>query len=319
MRVLRGSETHPVIRAEQLLDMFPELDLKVLAGRKGMGRKISSPRIQKPGLALAGVHEMIRSERIQIFGNTEISYLNNRSDPATRIKMLRPFAEHEASCFLVTKGLAPPGELLSLGDETGTPVLQTFEASSRVISLVTEGLTAALAPSLRVHGVFVDVYGIGLLIIGEGSIGKSESALGLVVRGHSLVSDDVVEIRRVGSVLSGAAPELLRYHMEFRGLGIVNVRELYGIVATRDKKDVDLVVELTAWRADGGYDRLGLDEQTMSVLGLPLPHILMPVAPGRNIAILLEVAARNLLLKRKGVHSARDFARRVRESMEPEQ
>ncbi len=128
-----------------------------------------------------------------------------------------------------------------------------------------------------------------------------------------------MEIRRVGSVLSGAAPELLRYHMEFRGLGIVNVRELYGIVATRDKKDVDLVVELTAWRADGGYDRLGLDEQTMSVLGLPLPHILMPVAPGRNIAILLEVAARNLLLKRKGVHSARDFARRVRESMEPEQ
>ncbi len=315
MKTLSGQEIHPRLSVQQFLEAFPQLDMKVLAGRSGLANTISSPRIQKPGLALAGVHEYIHSERIQILGNTEISYIK-KQEPASRSSILRPIFEKGVSCFLITKGLAPPRELLDLAENTNTPILQTLEASSLVINQITDGLMSALAPLLSVHGVLVDVYGVGLLIIGEGSIGKSESALDLVVRGHRLVSDDLVEIRRHGNALRGSAPELLQYHMELRGLGIINIKDLFGVVATREHKDVELVVELELWRQDGVYDRLGLDEQTISILGMPVPYLLMPVASGRNIAILLEVAARNLLLKRKGIHTAKTFAQRLQEALE---
>jgi HPr kinase/phosphorylase len=315
MKSLSGQEVHPRISVRQFMEAFADLGLSVAAGSEGLGRVIASPRIQKPGLALAGVHEFIHDERIQILGSTEISYLRLHN-AETRRKILRPIFDKGVSCFLVTKGLEAPPELLALGDETATPVLVSMEASSTVIATVTDGLTSALAPVLSVHGVLVDVYGIGLLIIGEGSIGKSESALDLIVRGHRLVSDDVVEIRRRGDILTGCPPELLRYHMELRGLGILNIKDLFGVVATRDRKDVELVVELEAWREDREYDRLGLDERTIGILGVPVPYVLMPVAPGRNVAIIMEVAVRNLLLKRKGIHTARTFAQRLQEIME---
>ncbi|MEW5764652.1 MAG: HPr(Ser) kinase/phosphatase [Acidobacteriota bacterium] len=314
MKVLTGQETHPRMTVRQFLDAFPQLAMEVLAGKGGLSKFISSPRIQKPGLALAGVPEFVHSERIQILGSTEISYLS-RQDPKARRKALKHIFEKEVSCFLLTKNLTPLPELLELGEETQTPILLTREASSITIVTVTDGLAAALAPCLTVHGVLVDVYGVGLLLIGQGSIGKSETALDLVIRGHRLVSDDLVEIHRRGDVLTGEAPELLKHHMELRGLGIINVKELFGVVATRDRKDVELVVELEHWREDGVYDRLGLDEQTIRILGAPVPYLLMPVAPGRVIAILLEVAVRNLLLKRKGIHTARTFAERLQQAM----
>jgi HPr kinase/phosphorylase len=317
MKALSGQEIHPRMSVKQFLRTFESLELKVLAGAGGLHREIESPRIQKQGLALAGVHDYVHPERIQILGSTEISYLC-RESPGERREVLDPIFEKGVCCFVVTKNLEPPPEMLELAESTNTPLLQTRQTSSLVINEITDVLLSALAPLLTVHGVLVDVYGVGLLLIGEGSIGKSESALDLIVRGHRLVSDDVVEIRRRGDVLTGSAPELLRYHMELRGLGIINIKDLFGVVATRARKDVDLVVELEHWKEDGKYDRLGLDEQTISILGVPVPYLLMPVALGRNITILLEVAVRNLLLKRKGIFTARTFAQRLQEALEAE-
>jgi HPr kinase/phosphorylase len=318
MKQLPGQEIHPRMSVRQFMATFAGLDLRVLAGSAGLDREIESPRIQKQGLALAGVHEYVHPERIQVLGNAEISYLS-RQTPEHRRSVLRPLFEKKICCLVVTKGLTPPEEMRALAEETGTPLLQTPKTSSLVINEITDVLLDTLAPLLTVHGVLVDVYGVGLLIIGEGSIGKSESALDLIVRGHRLVSDDVVEIRRRGELLTGSAPDLLRYHMELRGLGIINIKDLFGVVATRARKDVDLVVELEHWRQDGVYDRLGLDEQTISILGVSLPYVLVPVAPGRNITILLEVAVRNQLLKRKGIHTARAFAQRLQQALEAEE
>jgi HPr kinase/phosphorylase len=315
MKTLAGQEIHPRMSVRQFVETFASLELTLLAGHGGLDRLIESPRIQKLGLALAGVHEHIHSGRIQILGNTEISYLSRQS-PEDRRRILTPILEKDIVCIVLTKGLTPPQELLDLALETDTPLICSAKASSLVINEITDVLLSTLAPTLTVHGVLVDVYGVGLLLVGKGSIGKSETALDLIVRGHRLVSDDVVEIRRRGETLTGTPPELLQYHMELRGLGIINIKDLFGVVATRSRMDIDLVVELEHWKEDGHYDRLGLDEQTISILGVSVPYLLFPLAIGRNITILLEVAVRNLLLKRKGIYTARTFAQRLQEVLE---
>lgn len=309
-KVLPGKEVQPGISVSRLMESFPDLGLSVLAGSAGLGRQVGDPRIQKPGLALAGVFEILHPERVQILGSTELSFLATKT-PAQRRSIARALFSRSPCCIVLTKGLAPQRELLTSAESTGTPVLATPHTSSSVVHRLDDGLANLLAPVISTHGVLMSVFGVGLLIIGQGSIGKSECALDLLVRGHRLISDDVVEIRRRGDLLIGTAPKLLRNHMELRGLGIIDIKELFGVVATRREKDVDLVVELEAWKEGRNYDRLGLDDQVIMALGLPLPYILLPVAPGRNIAILLEVAVRNLLLKRKGIHSAQDFARRL--------
>jgi HPr kinase/phosphorylase len=315
MKTLAGQEIHPRMSVRQFVETFASLELTLLAGHGGLDRLIESPRIQKLGLALAGVHEHIHSGRVQILGNTEISYLSRQS-PEDRRRTLAPIFEKDIVCIVLTKGLTPPQELLDLALETDTPLIISAKASSLVINEITDVLLSTLAPTLTVHGVLVDVYGVGLLLVGKGSIGKSETALDLIVRGHRLVSDDVVEIRRRGELLTGTPPELLQYHMELRGLGIINIKDLFGVVATRSRMDIDLVVELEHWKEDGHYDRLGLDEQTISILGVSVPYLLFPLAIGRNITILLEVAVRNLLLKRKGIYTARTFAQRLQEVLE---
>ena len=309
-KVLPGKEVHPRIPVSKLISAFPGLEIKVLAGSDGLGREIGSPRIQKPGLALVGAFEYVHPERVQVLGNTELAYLKERS-PRQRLKIAREIFERDICCLLLTKNMDPPREFLRAAEETQTPLLRTPRMTSFIFKQLGDGLADLIAPFATTHGVLVDVYGVGLLIIGRGSIGKSECALDLVVRGHRLVSDDLVEIRRRGDVLTGSAPELLRHHMELRGVGIINIKDLFGVVATRVEKDVDLVVELESWDEERPYDRLGLSDQTISVLGLPVPYLLLPVAPGRNITILLEVAVRNLMLKRKGVHSAKDFAKKL--------
>jgi len=318
MKTLAGQEIHPRISVRQFVTTFAALELELLGGGAGMDREIESPRIQKQGLALAGEHNYVHPERIQILGSTELAYLERQSREQ-RIAVLEPIFTKGVCCFLVTKGLAVPPEMVDLAERTGTPLLRTVQTSSLVINQITDVLLDALAPLLTVHGVLVDVYGIGLLLIGEGSIGKSESALDLIVRGHRLVSDDVVEIRRRGDVLTGTSPDLLQYHMELRGLGIINIKDLFGVVATRARKDVDLVVELEPWRMESHYDRLGLDDQLIAILGVSVPYLLLPVAPGRNTTILLEVAVRNLMLKRKGVYTARTFAQRLQEALEADE
>jgi len=311
---LVGKESLPVISVETFLDEFPAFDMHILAGKEGLQREIRSPRIQKSGIALAGMPESIHPDRLQILGNTEISFLKKKSAKELAA-ILEPIKELEICCFLITRGLAPPAPFLEMADEKSIPVLQTTRFSAAVISQVSEGLLNLLAPVLTTHGVMVDVFGVGLLIIGEGSIGKSECALDLIVRGHRLVSDDLVEIRRLGETLRGAAPEVLRYHMELRGMGIINIKDLFGLVAATRQKEVDLVLELETWRGDRTYDRLGLDDQFIEILGVSIPYLLIPVAPGRNTSILIEVAVRNLLLKREGKHSAREFAQRLESIM----
>lgn len=297
--------------AELLEEAQASLCLSVLAGESGLGRAIAAPRIQKPGLALAGYEEQLHRGRLLTLGGTEIEYLRGASADK-RALGIRTVMAAEPACIVVTRGLVPPIELAEACDAQGVPLLQSSLVSAEFISRVTHHLQEKLSPSTSAHGVLVDVLGVGVLLMGKSGIGKSEAALDLVVRGHRLVADDVVLIRRVGpNQILGAPAGLIRHHMEIRGLGIINIRDLYGVSAVRDEKTIELVIELSDWDAEAEYDRLGIEDQIWSVLGEELPLLRVPVRPGRSVSTIIEVAARNQLLKDMGHHSAREFAARV--------
>jgi HPr kinase/phosphorylase len=286
------------------------LGLRLRAGRQGLENHIAAQRIQKPGLALAGYQEFIHPGRVQILGKSEVGFLQGLPEDR-RAKVIEQLCTREIACIVVTKGLATPPELRAGCDRARIPLLVTEMVSSMVIDRLIKVLERRLAPRLRLHGVMVDVYGLGVVLLGESGVGKSECALDLIVRGHRLVSDDIVEIRRVGEYLVASGPELTRYHMELRGLGILNIKDLFGVTSVRATKDLDLVMRLDRWEEGKSYERLGLDERSYEILGVEVPLIEMPVGPGRNLAILIEVAARNQLLKQKGYHPARELAARV--------
>jgi HPr kinase/phosphorylase len=289
------------------------LGLALLAGEVGLGRSIAAPRIQKPGLALAGYEEQLHHGRLLTLGGTEIEYLRG-APPDKRALGIRTVMAAEPACIVVTRGLQPPEELAVACTAQGVPLLSSSLVSAEFISRVTQLLQEKLSPATSVHGVLVDVLGVGVLLLGKSGIGKSEAALDLVVRGHRLVADDVVLIRRVGpNQILGAGAGLIRHHMEIRGLGIINIKDLYGVSAVRDAKSIELVIELSEWQADGDYDRLGIEDQIWSVLGEELPLLRVPVRPGRSVSTIIEVAARNQLLKDMGHHSAREFAARIGE------
>jgi len=294
-----------------------ELALRLVAGRAGLDREIQLSRVQRPGLALTGFTEYLRYGRVQIIGSSEVGYL--RTLPARRrAAILARLARSHVSCFVVTKGLAAPPELRSEAEARSVPLLATTLESTRFIKQLSAFLDERLAERVHLHSVLMDVFGLGVLIAGESGIGKSECALDLIDRGHRLVSDDVVEIKRMADSLMGASPDLTRYHMELRGLGVINIKDLYGVSSVRMSKKVELVVSLERWEAGREYDRLGLREERYEVLGVGLPLVRMPVAPGRNIAILVEVAARNQLLKSRGYDAARRFAEQVDEMIATE-
>jgi HPr kinase/phosphorylase len=300
------------------------LTLELLAGASGLERRITSPHVQKTGLALAGFDEYLRPGRVLIFGESEIRFLESLAGDA-RVRALQAALRHDFPCILITGGFAPPEELRLEAERTGVPLLQTPIVTPTAIARLSAALEDALAERTVVHAVLVDVLGLGVLLTGESGIGKSECALDLIVRGHRLVADDTVEIRRrTGTVLIGTCPDLTRHHMELRGLGIINVRELFGIASTRASKRVELVVHLERWEPGREYERLGIDDRFHELLEVKVPLVRMPVAPGRNIAILVEVAARNQLLRARGHHAARILAERLNhalitgESLEPE-
>lgn len=287
------------------------LGLSLLAGKEGLSHRVSSSRIQKPGLALAGYSEHLHPDRLQVLGNTEISYLQ-QIDSDVAAKNIAVLCGFPISCFIVTKNLRPPQLLLDLADSHSIPVLATSHQSSTFISLITKFLEERLLPTIHLHGVLMDVLGVGVFISGKSGIGKSECALDLVIRGHRLVADDMVFIKKkMPAVLVGQSEESLQYLMEIRGLGIINIKDLYGVSAIRDKKIVDLQLELVDWDESHEYDRLGVDDRTVTILGIDIPHIIIPVRPGRNLGSIIEVAARNNLLKGMGYHSARDFQERL--------
>jgi HPr kinase/phosphorylase len=305
----------PSLRVRDLLEaMGGELSLRLVSGRRGLDRQILLPRVQRPGLALTGFTEYIRYGRVQILGGTEVSYL--RTLPAARRRgVLRRLARCEVTCFVVTKGLLPPPELLAETEQRGVPVLVTRLESTPFIKQLSAFLDERLALRMHLHSVLLDVFGLGVLIIGESGIGKSECALDLIDRGHRLVADDVVEIKRLADALVGSSPDLTRYHMELRGLGVINIKDLYGVSSIRLSKRVELVVSLERWEEGREYDRLGLQDERYPVLGVEAPLVRMPVAPGRNLALLVEVAARNQLLKARGYDAARMFAEQVDEML----
>lgn len=286
------------------------LGLVLLSGDDGLDNPVDRPRVQKPGLALAGFLEYIHPGRIQVLGRSELTFLRERAS-VERSRIVAQLCRQGVACFVVTGGSEAPEELLRETDEHQVPLLRTDAGSSQAIDALSRYLEDRLAPRAVVHGVLMDIYGLGVLLLGDSGVGKSECALDLVSRGHRLVSDDVVEIRRRGDVLVGSGPEVTRYHMELRGLGIINVKDLFGVAAVRMKKFVEYVIRLDPWTPGKRYDRLGLDDRGYEILGLALPCVEMPVGPGRNLAVLIEVAARNHLLKLKGFHPARELARRL--------
>ena len=301
-----------------LLGSRPEsfgLPLELLAGAAGRDRLITSPYIQKTGLALAGYHEYLRPGRVLIFGESEIRYLE-RLDEAARVQTLRLALTSDFPCVLITGGFTPPAAVVREAERAALPLLKTPVVTPAAIAKLTAYLEDTLAERTIAHAVLMDILGLGVLIVGESGIGKSECALDLIVRGHRLVADDTVEIRRrAETILIGTCPELTRHHMELRGLGLINVKDLFGIASTRSSKRIELVVQLERWDQTREYERLGLDDDFHEVLGLRVPLIRMPVAPGRNIAILVEVAARNQLLRARGHHAARAFAERLDQTL----
>jgi HPr kinase/phosphorylase len=319
---MSDSVTHqPSISVEDFIRQAPQnLELRVLAGAPGAAeRRLGVPRIQKLGLALAGFTNYIHPGRLQIVGQSEIWFLG-QLEPEKRLEAIHHLALEKIACVLVTKGLEPPAELIAAAVEARLPLLQTPLVSSIAINVVTDYLQEALAPRAVRHGVLLDVYGLGVLIEGTSGIGKSECALDLISRGHRLVSDDVIEVKRIGTEkVIGSAPELLREHLEIRGLGILNIRDLFGVSAISSAKNIDLSIKLERWDRAGEVDRLGIDPRYTEVLDVRVPQVLIPVSPGRNLSTLVETAVRIQLLRVRGYDAAQEFVARHTEILESKQ
>jgi HPr kinase/phosphorylase len=288
-----------------------DLRLQILGGRQGLSRRISSTRIQKPGLVLAGFTENLHRERVQVFGNTEMSYLATL--PRERVQeVVKTFFAQEVACLVVTKGLEVPPELVAAADEAGVPLLRTPHLSSTFIEGVQSWLEDVLTAQTSMHGVLLDVFGVGILLLGKSGIGKSEIALDLIMRGHRLVADDIVDVKRkTQDAVFGAGSDIIKHHMEIRGLGIINIKDLFGVAAIRERKKIEIVLELVEWDPSVEYDRLGVEDRRYRVLDVEIPMLVVPVRPGRNMTTIVEVAARNHLLKQQGHHSAREFQERL--------
>ncbi|HEX8709130.1 MAG TPA: HPr(Ser) kinase/phosphatase [Pyrinomonadaceae bacterium] len=308
----QGSNEQRSITVGQFLAHAPaQLELRVLSGHSGLETHLlTAARIQKLGLALAGFTDYIHPGRLQLVGQSEIRYLG-QLEAEKRQAAIDNLALDKISCILITKGLEPLPELVEAATAADLPLLRTPLVSSLAISAITDYLQELLAPLVMRHGVLLDLYGLGVLIEGASGIGKSECALDLIARGHRLVSDDVVEVRRIGAErLVGTAPELLREHLEIRGLGIINIRDLFGVSAISVTKTVDLSIKLKRWDEAGEVDRLGIDAQAVDILGVGVPQVLIPVSPGRNLSTLVETAVRVQLLRVRGYDAAQSFVAR---------
>jgi HPr kinase/phosphorylase len=279
-------------------------------------RRIAYSQVQKMGLALTGFVQFVHSERLQILGNTEMAYFRTLA-PELQEKVIRQICGLELSCVVVTKNLEIPELLLLEAEEKNIPLVRTSLATTEFIERVTQFLEEKLASTSSIHGVLMDVFGVGVLILGKSGIGKSECALDLVLRRHRLVADDMVYIqKRFPSSLIGSGFEVIQHHMEIRGLGIINIRSLFGVEAIRERKKIELVVELMEWDTNREYDRLGFEEEKYTILGVELPLLRIPVTPARNLTTIIEVAARNHLLKVMGYDSALEFEKKLLRKME---
>ncbi len=283
------------------------LDLQVISGDKGLRRPIKVPEVHRPGLSLCGYLKSHAKKRILVFGRVEMEYLMDLDAP-TRVKALEDILGPFTPAVIVARRLRPPKELTFICRQRYVPLIRSKMKTMDLLSKLAHLLTEEFAPSMHCHGTLVEVFGVGVLIQGDSSVGKSEAALGLIERGHRLISDDIVKVRkREGIYLEGFGADLTRHHMEIRGIGIINVAHLYGAVCVRDYKSIDLVVKLETWDDQSYYDRVGLEEKYCDMLDVKVPHHVLPVKPGRDVVLLLETIALNHRLKAMGYNSAKEF------------
>lgn len=272
--------------------------------------EITTSDVNRPGLQLSGYMELFGTDRVQIIGKVEITYLASLS-PQDRLKRLDEFFRTGFPCLVIARNIEPFEEMLIVSKKYGIPIFRTDDITSRFMSGLIRYLNVMLAPRISEHGVLVEVYGEGILILGESGVGKSETALELVKRGHRLIADDVVEIRRVSDrTLLGTAPESIRYFIEIRGIGILDVKNLYGMGSVKMQENINLVIKLELWDVQKIYDRLGLEDQYTDILGISVPSLVIPVRPGRNLAIIVEVAAMNHRQKKMGYNAAKVISER---------
>ncbi len=293
-----------------------KLALSLAGSATGFERRIREPTINRPGLALSGFFDYFAQKRIQVLGSAELAYLKSLPDAEVRSR-LRAILERRFPCLVISRGARPSRILLEEADAIGTAVFRTPMVTMNFINAATLTLEAEFAPTRTEHGSMVDIMGVGTMVRGSSGIGKSEVVLGLIERGHSLVSDDVTRLRVVGGhELVGTSPELTRYHMEVRGLGIINVRSMFGAGSVRIEKQLDLIVTLKDWQELEEVDRIGLEQEFYEILDIPVPHITIPVRTGRDLARLVEVAALDQKLKGMGQNCAREFNERLLNSMQ---
>ncbi|MBD3168633.1 MAG: HPr(Ser) kinase/phosphatase [candidate division Zixibacteria bacterium] len=293
-------------------DLF---ELTLFTSGSGLKNRIENNQVHRPGLALAGFTERFAHKRSQILGETELTYLLNL-ESKRRMEVLRLLFSLNVPVVFITKGNPPPEELLITAEESNTPVLGTRLSTPGFTYRYSAYLDSIFAPRITVHGTLVDVYGVGLLYMGKSGVGKSECALDLVERGHRLVADDVVLItRKAPEVIIGAGIEVTGHHMEVRGIGIIDIEKLFGIRAIRLQKRIEVLVRLEIWDTEFEYDRLGIDEQFATILGIELPQITIPVSPGKNITVISEVIAMNHMLKVYGHNPALEFSKRLSEDL----
>lgn len=303
------------VRTKDLLENF---NLTLVAGKDGLYREITTGDISRPGIEMTGYFKYYPKERLQLIGRTEMAYFLELSDDE-KLDRVTKLCTDITPGIVVTRNMEIPQVFIDAANESGVPILHSPRKTTRVISRLTNFLEAKFAPFTAIHGVLVDVYGVGVLITGQSGVGKSETALELVKRGHRLVADDSVEIRQEDyDSLIGNPPPLIEHLLEIRGLGIINVMTLFGAGSVRNYKKISLIINLENWDEHKQYDRLGLDEDKMKIMDVELPKATIPVRPGRNLAVIIEVAAMNFRLKRMGVNAAEEFSERLTNMIDQE-
>jgi HPr kinase/phosphorylase len=303
----------PKVRTKDLIEKF---DLELISGEEGVNRPITTSDISRPALEMAGYFEYYPAERVQLLGKTELSFIERLSDKDRKFR-LEKLCTDLTPCIIVTRDMEVPSELVEAAERESVPLIKSTRKTTRLSSHLTNYLESKLAPTTAVHGVLVDIYGVGVLITGKSGVGKSETALELVKRGHRLVADDCVEIRQEDQdTLVGTSPELIEHLLEIRGLGIINVMTLFGAGAVRTHKRISLIIDLEIWDKTKQYDRLGLEEEKMKIIDTDVTRLTVPVRPGRNLAVIIEVASMNFRLKRMGVNAAEQFSSRLADVIE---
>ena len=297
-----------------------ELSLEWISGHRGDGRVVRVGEVNRPGLSLAGYFEFFRPERIQILGQGEYAYLQTL-DNARRLEMIgKVFSFKDLPCVILTHGHEATDEIIEQSNRKDVPVFRSSLTTAHLIREMSAYLENRLAPMMVVHGVLTVVYGLGVLITGDSGSGKSECGLELVKRGHILVSDDIVEVRHhPGDILVGSSGPMLKHYMEVRGLGIIDIKQVFGVSSVKDSARIELVVRLEMSKDEGNFDRLGLENHSATLLGVDVPEVVLPLRPGRNVAVLLEVAALNQRLKQEGVFAAKELNQKLLERMAAQQ